>query len=80
MLTNEKSQGLTNYHVLLILTDGEISDFKETKDEIVALSNLPCSIIIVGVGNASFHEMEKLDGDDGILRDSKGNPTKRDIV
>jgi hypothetical protein len=66
--------------VLLILTDGAITDFKDTKDVIVSLSNLPCSIIIVGVGNAEFREMEALDGDDGVLRNSAGRPALRDTV
>ena len=33
------------------------------------LSEYPCSIIIVGIGDADFEAMEELDGDDGILRD-----------
>jgi hypothetical protein len=67
------------YHVLLILTDGAITDMPQTKDEIVALSELPCSIIIIGVGGADFTKMEELDGDDGVLRGRSG-PVKRDIV
>jgi hypothetical protein len=40
---------------------------RQTKDEIVAMSNeyLPISIIIIGVGNANFQKMDELDGDDG---------------
>lgn len=37
-----------------------------TKELIVDSSRLPYSIIIVGVGNAEFTNMEILDGDDGI--------------
>jgi hypothetical protein len=58
MLQGEVSQGIKKYHVLLILTDGAISDFSKTKNEIVDLSYLPCSIIIVGVGGADFGAME----------------------
>ena len=36
------------WKVLLILTDGAITDFEETKHEIVQASDLPMSIIIVG--------------------------------
>ena len=46
------------YFVLLILTDGAITDFEETKSAIVAASELPMSIIIVGVGDADFSAME----------------------
>jgi hypothetical protein len=80
MVQSEKAQGIFKYHVLLILTDGAISDFALTKDEIVDLSFLPCSIIIVGVGGADFDAMEALDGDDGVLRNSKGKPAARDTV
>ena len=51
-----------------------------TKQLIVQLSALPCSIIIVGIGDADFSAMEELDGDDGILRDDLGNRCVREIV
>ena len=51
-----------------------------TKELLVQLSALPCSIIIVGVGNADFSAMEELDGDGGVLRDNAGRPCLRDIV
>ena len=38
-------------------------DQQKTVDEIVAASGLPLSIIIVGVGNADFTQMEELDAD-----------------
>jgi len=47
----------------LIVTDGLISDFRATIDEIVRGGNNPMSIIIVGVGDKWFKEMEILDGD-----------------
>ena len=33
---------------------------------------LPCSIIIVGVGNESFRKMDVLDGDGARLTNSNG--------
>ena len=51
-----------------------------TKDAIVYASSLPMSIIIVGVGEADFTSMNVLDGDDGVLRSSRGQPVRRDIV
>eukprot|EP00158_Paraphelidium_tribonemae_P005225 Partr_v1_DN27233_c0_g1_i7_m38564 putative copine family len=71
------------YHVLTILTDGAISltDKQNTIDAIVRASDLPMSIVIVGIGLADFTQMEELDGDDEpMLRDSRGNRAKRDIV
>ena len=51
-------QGAAVYQVLLILTDGDITDMKQTKDFICELANFPCSIVIVGIGNAGFHKMD----------------------
>lgn len=68
------------YPVLMILTDGCILDMDATLTEVVELSALPCSIIIIGVGNANFDAMESLDCDKGTLRDSRGRTATRDIV
>jgi hypothetical protein len=50
-----------------------------TIDLLVNNCNLPLSIIVVGVGNADFANMEKLDGDNGLYN-SKGKKAARDIV
>ncbi|XP_049439374.1 copine-4 [Epinephelus fuscoguttatus] len=68
------------YFILLILTDGVITDMADTREAIVQASHLPMSVIIVGIGNADFSDMQMLDGDDGILRSPKGEPVLRDIV
>ena len=70
----------SKYSVLLIITDGEITDFPETVDAIVRASTLPLSIVIVGVGSADFSAMNALDGDDSVLVSSQGTPAKRDVV
>uniref|UniRef100_A0A8C2F3F1 Copine-3 n=1 Tax=Cyprinus carpio TaxID=7962 RepID=A0A8C2F3F1_CYPCA len=68
------------YFVLLIITDGEITDLDQTRQSIVNSSKLPMSIIIVGVGEADFKAMEFLDGDNGVLKSLTGEPAARDIV
>lgn len=64
------------YNVLLILTHSEVFDIEKMKNQIVAASGLPLSIIIIGVGNGKFKLMKKLDGDKHILRDSKNHASK----
>ncbi|XP_006641267.2 copine-7 [Lepisosteus oculatus] len=76
----EKSKDASQYHILLILTDGVVTDMADTRESIVRASYQPMSIIIVGVGNADFTDMQILDGDDGVLRSPKGEPVLRDIV
>uniref|UniRef100_A0A673BKD7 Copine-3-like n=1 Tax=Sphaeramia orbicularis TaxID=375764 RepID=A0A673BKD7_9TELE len=75
-----EQQTASQYFVLLIITDGVITDMDQTRSAIVNASRLPMSIIIVGVGGADFTAMEFLDGDDGILRSATGQPAMRDIV
>jgi len=67
------------YTILLIVTSGKCSDMEETKDLIVRAAALPLSVIIVGVGNGDFTNMEILDGDYGLVN-SKGEKAKRDLV
>ncbi|KFK30129.1 hypothetical protein AALP_AA7G220900 [Arabis alpina] len=52
-------------YVLLIITDGVMTDVQETKGSLVSASDLPLSILIVGVGRAEYKETEVLDGDKG---------------
>jgi len=75
--TRESTQ---SYYILLLLTEGAIEDMLMTIHEIVELSFLPCSIIIVGVGSANFDNMKKLDSDKALLRDEIGRKVARDIV
>ncbi|XP_017293326.1 copine-3 isoform X1 [Kryptolebias marmoratus] len=70
----------SQYFVLLIITDGVITDMDDTRSAIVNASRLPMSIIIVGVGGADFSAMEFLDGDSGRLRTLTGETAMRDIV
>ena len=76
--TQDKVQP-SNYQVLLIITDGIITDMDATKAAIIAASYLPMSIIIIGVGSVNFAPMEELDSDKQLLK--LGSATaKRDIV
>ncbi|KAH0617595.1 hypothetical protein JD844_016013 [Phrynosoma platyrhinos] len=75
-----QQQTASNYFVLLIITDGVITDLDETRSAIVNAAKLPMSIIIVGVGGADFSAMEFLDSDSGALRSLSGEAAMRDIV
>lgn len=66
--------------MLLIITDGVITDIDLTRAAIVKASCLPMSIIIVGVGNADFSAMQFLDSDDKLLVSPTGDVASRDIV
>ena len=48
------------YYVLMVATDGVITDMQQTISSIVNASDLPLSIVIVGVGNADFDKMDVL--------------------
>jgi len=70
---------LPRYHILTIITDGVISDMEKTKEAIIDASDVPLSIIIIGVGKTDFSDMNELDGDDKVLR-INNKTSKRDIV
>lgn len=53
--------------MLLLLTDGVLTDMEDTKAAIIKASRLPMSVIIVGVGQADFKDMNELDADEGRL-------------
>lgn len=57
--TNERRE----YHILLIITDGQVTetDQDETIQAIVEATDYPLSIIIFGVGDGPWDEMEKFD-------------------
>uniref|UniRef100_A0A6Q2XFM0 C2 domain-containing protein n=1 Tax=Esox lucius TaxID=8010 RepID=A0A6Q2XFM0_ESOLU len=69
----------SQYFILLIISDGVITDMAQTKESIVNAATLPMSIIIVGVGSAEFNEMIELDGDEERVS-SQGRFAERDIV
>lgn len=53
--------GKQSYRILLILTDGAVTDMEQTKRSIRNASDAPLSIVIVGIGNADFTTMNFLD-------------------
>ena len=69
------------YNILLILTDGMINDMDAAINSLVEGSFLPLSVIVVGVGNANFENMNVLDADgkEGMV-DQYGRRAARDIT
>jgi len=54
------------YHILLIIADGQVSNERETVDAIVDASDSALSIVLVGVGDGPWTQMEEFD--DGLPR------------
>lgn len=50
-----------DFHILIIITDGDVNSVQETSEAIVEASNYPISIICIGVGDGPFDLMEKFD-------------------
>mgnify|MGYP006204890737 CR=1 FL=1 len=76
-----QSQADHCYTILLIITDGEITDMDATVDAIVDADDAPLSIVIIGVGSGcDFRNMDELDGDNVQLRSSRGKISRRDLV
>ena len=56
-----KRNGKQAYTVLLILTDGAVSDVHATAECLKQISDSPMSVVIVGIGAADFSAMQFLD-------------------
>ena len=67
-----RAEGQQAYTILLILTDGAVSDVNATAAALNQASDSPLSIVIVGVGSADFGAMRFLD--------DSARPGKRDIA
>ena len=80
VISRINQKDIFEYHILMILTDGVLEDLQETIDILVDASLLPLSVIIIGIGDADFSQMDILDGDETPLTSSKGKKRKRDIV
>jgi hypothetical protein len=63
----------TPYTCVLIITDGVISDMERSKAELIKLSHLPVSVLIVGVGRENFSKLKTLDDGEGRPVQKKGN-------
>lgn len=63
-----QQRGEQAYTILLVLTDGAVSDPAATAGCLEHISDAPLSVVIVGVGNADFSSMQFLD-DAGKKRD-----------
>jgi len=68
-----------NYFVLLLLTNGVVTDMRATVAAIVRASVLPMSIICVGVGGGDFGDLRLIDGKDRPVN-LDGAIAARDIV
>jgi hypothetical protein len=65
--------GRQAYTVLLILTDGSVTDVEKTKRSLFEASQSPLSIVIVGLGNDDFTKMS-------FIADFDPLPPDRDIA
>ena len=63
-----------------VVAAGNITDKQKTITALVEASSEPVSVIIVGVGDEDFEEMELLDGDAQGLVSEDGVRAQRDIV
>lgn len=50
-----------SYTILLLLTDGAVTDVAATTQALASVADAPLSVVIVGIGNADFSSMQFLD-------------------
>jgi len=67
------------YKILVILTQGDWDDLEAFKEQLALASNMPLSVVIVGVGNTAPH-LTTADSDRRLMRTTSGNVVERDFV
>lgn len=68
------------YNILVILTQGDLDDFEDFKEQLVRASNLPFSVVIVGVGDTAFPHLTTADSDRSLMKTNAGHIEERDFV
>lgn len=61
MMKHQDKRDFKVYTLLVVLTDGQVSDEQAVIDKIVECSNYPLSIVMVGVGQGNFDYFEFLE-------------------
>jgi len=64
-------QGLKEYTILVLLTDGIIQDLENTLNSIIEAANIPLSIIMIGIGDGDFESFESLDSQLGLYETAR---------
>jgi hypothetical protein len=65
------------YNVLLLFANNDISNEKEFYNEIILSSDLPISVVIIGLGKGPFKTLENIEKNFMKLTDNNGNTAKR---
>lgn len=80
IIKKEIDEGMNKYYILVLLINTSCKDIQEMKNALVRASEYPISIIIVGIGEGNFEEMENLNKDDNQIINSNGDKIKRDFI
>ena len=65
------------YNVLLLFANNDITNEKEFYNEIILSSDLPISVVVIGLGKGPFTKLENAENNFMKLTDSDGNKAKR---
>lgn len=79
------------YYLIIIFSNGRVSDPEATIDALVEMSYLPASLVFIGIAGDTpegegedwapdFSMLEKFDGDNKLLIDQDGRVAKRDCI
>ena len=68
---------IREYNVLLLFANNDINNEKEFYNEIILSSDLPISLVIIGLGKGPFTKLENVEKNFWNITDNSGNKAKR---
>ncbi|OMJ73144.1 hypothetical protein SteCoe_28240 [Stentor coeruleus] len=80
MEMSEVSPPRWTYNIVIIMTNGKISDYNQVVDILNSACSLPMSVFIIGMGGGNFNDIENLTKCEFMHRDHQGRRIKRNMV
>lgn len=68
------------YNIVVILTQGDLEDLEEFKEQLVRASSLPFSVVIVSMGATMFPHLTTADSDLSLMKTAAGHFEDRNFV
>lgn len=78
MMKHQDKKNYKIYTLMVIMTDGDITDRQDTVDKIVECASYPLSVVVLGIGQGNFDFMEFLETGQKMKEPDNGKKKKKE--